>query len=699
MVLSFLTLPTLNPGDTSVRFDPSGPNIPSELIAAQERGEVVFVCGAGVSMTVGLPSFRELVEKIYTDVGDSWTGHVAEVEGMAANAYDRVIRCLERRLGGDDGKLVQRVRERIRIAVRKGLVPLEGDLSAHFDILRLSCDAELRNRLVTTNFDTLFERAWIAKNGAANSIKSHAGASMPGPLAAGFAGVLHLHGRIIDQDLHLEESDLVLTSAEFGEAYLRSGWATRYVYDLVRATTVVIVGYTADDPPMRYLLEAIDADRERFKDLRAVYAFVPHKPGEGARQCELWKSKGAIPIPYEIPTEKDHVRLYASLGLWAQYGDDPTMWRRDRLATLLAISPDVATNAQLEEVTWLLSHADAATNLGNANPSPDWLRKFTELKALGDDPMVLWPWVTKNLTSLDMIQACADCESIQPRFFKALGFDLSRHSDKIDKLLVTAWYVLIRTRSKEAGAWMNSVFESKRRLKAGDVGYGTIQLVREALRPLASARRPFHYGDKIDPKPPTSVDGVLTIDFHSEIERAGQPELMALVAAIPKDNDLEFTIIDSLSRMLLDSLDDAADSGFLSSGYDRTSQQVPSVAAHGQNQYSRGFYPLVRVIADLWDRAAPNDKARGKKFAVWCLEQRYTLLKRLGVHCLTSKDVFDGDEAGQALMALPDVLFWKRARREQMRLLAERWNDFPQQIRDALEDRLLAGPPDNLIGG
>lgn len=682
-----------------MRFDPLGPNIPSELIAAQERGDVVFVCGAGVSMTVGLPSFRELVEKIYAEVGDNWAGHVAEADGMATYAYDRVIRCLERRLGGDDGKHVQRVRELIRTAVRKGLAPPVGDLSAHFYILKLSRDAELRNRLVTTNFDTLFERAWIAKNGAGNPIKSHAGASMPGPLAAGFAGVMHLHGRIIDQDLHLEESDLVLTSAEFGEAYLRSGWATRYVYDLVRATTVVIVGYTADDPPMRYLLEVIDADRERFKDLRAVYAFVPHKPGEDALQCELWKSKGAIPIPYETPTVPDHTRLYTSLGLWAQYGDDPTKWRRDRLAALLAITPETATNPQLEEIVWLLGHADAADNLGNANPSPDWLRKFTELKALGDNPMFLWSWVTKNLGRIDMIQACADCESIQPRFFKALGYELSRYSDKIDKLLVTAWYVLIRTRSKDAGAWMNSVFESKRRLKAGDVGYGTIQLVREALRPLPSARRPFRFGDKIDPKPPTTVDGVLTIDFHAEIERAGQPELTALVTAIPKDNDLEFTIIDSLSRMLLDSLDDAADSGFILSGYDRTSRQVPSVAHHGQNQYSRGFYPVVRVIADLWDRAAPKDKARGKAFAHWCLDQKYTLLKRLGVHCLANKDVFDGGEAGEALLALPDVEFWKRARREQMRLASDRWNDFPQNIRDALEDRIITGPPDNLIGG
>ena len=96
---------------------------------------------------------------------------------------------------------------------------------------------------------------------------------MPQPKVSGFAGVLHLHGRLADAGLDLKETDLVLTSAEFGDAYLRSGWASRYVYDLVRTHALVLVGYQADDPPMRYLLEALEADRERYPDLQQVYAF------------------------------------------------------------------------------------------------------------------------------------------------------------------------------------------------------------------------------------------------------------------------------------------------------------------------------------------------------------------------------------------------------------------------------------------
>jgi hypothetical protein len=73
---------------------------------------------------------------------------------------------------------------------------------------------------VTTNFDTLFERGWNRVHKGPARTLSHAGPALPGPQSAGFKGVLHLHGRIEDKAQRLDESDIVLTSAEFGDAYL-----------------------------------------------------------------------------------------------------------------------------------------------------------------------------------------------------------------------------------------------------------------------------------------------------------------------------------------------------------------------------------------------------------------------------------------------------------------------------------------------
>jgi len=96
--------------------------------------------------------------------------------------------------------------ERVRAAVRRALAPPErADLSSHLTLLELSRDREGQTRVVTTNFDTLFERAWFEQRGTA--ISSHANSAMPQPMVSGFRGVLHLHGRLADKrrELNLPE--------------------------------------------------------------------------------------------------------------------------------------------------------------------------------------------------------------------------------------------------------------------------------------------------------------------------------------------------------------------------------------------------------------------------------------------------------------------------------------------------------------
>src|SRR5205085_8402668 len=164
---------------------------------------------------------------------------------------------------------------------------------AHYDLLRLSRDS-IRPRLITTNFDTLFERAWLDNTGA--EIPSWAASGMPGPGSADFRGVFHLHGRLADATLPraLERSQLVMNSAEFGDAYLRSGWASRYLYDLLLHANVVIVGYSLNDPPLRYLFDALAADRHRFQ-FKSLYAIAPASPAKADRANALWQARGAIP--------------------------------------------------------------------------------------------------------------------------------------------------------------------------------------------------------------------------------------------------------------------------------------------------------------------------------------------------------------------------------------------------------------------
>jgi hypothetical protein len=159
-----------------------------------------------------------------------------------------------------------------------------------------------------------------------DDVPSYAGVSIPRPGGERDHGILHLHGRIADDTLNLERTDLILTSADFGDAYLRSGWASRYIEDRMRLGTLVLVGYGADDAAMRLLLETLDADRDRFRDLHDIYAIETGT----AESASLWKAKGIKPIEFA-----NYDAIYGTLSEWARYATKPVEYRRARVQDIL----------------------------------------------------------------------------------------------------------------------------------------------------------------------------------------------------------------------------------------------------------------------------------------------------------------------------------------------------------------------------
>lgn len=71
-------------------------------------------------------------------------------------------------------------------------------------------------------------------------------------------GVTYLHGRL--QDAGSDHHSYILSSADFGRAYLSEAWATNFVRSLLKSFTVVLVGYQAEDPPVKYLLQGLNHD-------------------------------------------------------------------------------------------------------------------------------------------------------------------------------------------------------------------------------------------------------------------------------------------------------------------------------------------------------------------------------------------------------------------------------------------------------
>ena len=292
--------------------------IPLSLIKQVKEGNVTFLAGAGVSIQSNLPSFKCLTKLVYEFLGENISADPIESNSFDLREYDRTLGLLEKRI------LIPGIKSEVRAAVEE---KLKFDKSKkpkyHLYLLNLSRDNRGRTRLMTTNFDTLFERA-----AEEYSIcwESHALSTMPKPGSGDDFGILHLHGRIADKEMNLKGTDLILTSSDFGNAYLRDSWVSKYIEDRIRIGPLVLVGYSADDVAMRMLLEAIDADRIRIGGFEKIYAL--DKKGKNSKK--FWKSKGIDLIGFE-----DYTSLYETIREWSEYNTNPNKYIQNEISKFL----------------------------------------------------------------------------------------------------------------------------------------------------------------------------------------------------------------------------------------------------------------------------------------------------------------------------------------------------------------------------
>lgn len=302
-------------------------DVPEDLVKSIQEGGTLFLCGAGVSTRSGMPMFKGLTDYVYDAIHEDKNNEEAERIAYRRKEFDRVLHSLEQRTE-TSGSLSVRNAVIDCLKVQKERISTK----RHLSILRLSCGKGDRPRLLTTNFDTLFERsARDAEDANLNCVPSHAGKAIPKPGGNRDYGIMHLHGRISDSDLGLEGSELVLTSADFGDAYLRDGWASRYIEDRLRMEHLLLIGYSAEDVAMRLLLETLNADRKRFPDLKKVYAMDKFNKNKNQSRS-IWKSKGIKLIGFDRYDD-----IYKTLEEMVAYNSEETEYINKKMEPILFV--------------------------------------------------------------------------------------------------------------------------------------------------------------------------------------------------------------------------------------------------------------------------------------------------------------------------------------------------------------------------
>lgn len=354
-----------------MQFVKNGPDIPERLLQLHEDGQVVFFCGAGISFPARLPGFSSLVEKLYQSL--SVTPDDVQKSAIKAKQFDTAIGLLEADFVGGRG--------RVRAELERILTPdltSPGATATHEALLTLAKNHNGYTRLITTNFDHLFEKVKSEKSLAFTNFKAPL---LPVPKTR-WDGLVYLHGLLPFDGKDGDLDQLVLSSGDFGLAYLTERWASRFVSELFRNYTICFVGYSINDPVLRYMMDALNADRQQGEFPREMFAFGSYSKGKESHCTNEWKAKNVTPILYR--EHRHHAYLHRTLQAWAKtYRDNVS--GKEQIVTQSAYLRPLASSKQddfVGRMLWALSEPTGlpAQRFAELDPVPslDWLEPFDE---------------------------------------------------------------------------------------------------------------------------------------------------------------------------------------------------------------------------------------------------------------------------------------------------------------------------------
>lgn len=323
-------------------------DFPKPLLNALRDGELVVFAGAGVSMgpPACLPGFAKLADM------------VAEGTGKTLQEGEPTDRFLGR---------LQHAGVNVH-ALAKKFLPEEGRKATelHQNLLRIYSNVA-QVRIVTTNFDLLFEKA--SKAVLDDKLEVFRAPALP--LGRQFNGIVHVHGAVSHPD------EMVLTDADFGRAYLTEGWARRFLTELFRNFSVLFVGYSHNDAILSYLARALPVSE------KARFALI----GEKGEDPDRWRMLGIEPISYPQSNEKDHSILDAGVrGLANLVRRSVLDWQRE--ITEIAQKPPPLDGETADLIEDALGDKTRTRFFTEAASDPkwiDWLDKREYLDALFDD--------------------------------------------------------------------------------------------------------------------------------------------------------------------------------------------------------------------------------------------------------------------------------------------------------------------------
>ena len=715
-----------------------GPNlapIPERLLLAHARGEVLFITGSGISKPSGLPDFPELVLQVYQqldpaaysvmksippdthnqykfDSSNLIDRQIAEIERFISRDYDVVLGMLERRMDG-----IAHNESVVREVVKSLLKVDSSNKKAkpspiHHALIKLA-DRGKASTIVTTNFDSLLEDA-ADKIGL--SIQKYALGAIPRPMRTeSFSGVLHIHGIIeCDKDT---PAPLILTDHDFGEYYLRQRIIPDFIYDTARIFNIVFVGYSANDPPMRYLLNAIAADDTRFKDFKERFTFVDTI---NPVVLEDWRGRGITPIPYT--KTNGHSMLVRTLKRWAvlsMKNGDPAFVDSE-MKRLVQKKYDIASDAdhdifehlirrsipkERERLSELISKQGADLGWLNALVSSAFENLTIEnkddcIKSIRDINQLIQVFVRERMESVHTIEWALKLGSNDNIKRSALRCVFKSIYDQTNEPWRTAWSLILESWNKYSAKEETffNIYQINQQLNTGNRNWSLIESIIDLVRPYLK----FNPLSTVN-ETPGVVDDIFIALFTSEENH----DLNELTFECLCDNDTDKSFLKSLG-LALDSLVFSALNTARKIGWDGHHDlwQLGSLyrvyfARDDENdrhsdpdELNQGIAPSVKLLHSVVARLIDIDIQSAKEFIQRWKITNSPIHLRLWASLSRNHQLTHENEVGDFLVSLDDQKFWELGGYPEIaELRAIRFKELTPSIKRNILDRIRKLPP------
>ena len=603
-------------------------DFPIDLLNALRDGKLVVFAGAGVSMgqPACLPSFKHLAK-------------------MIAKGTGKVLHCgdpIDHFLGELQHEGVK-VHERAAEALfRDNLEPTE----LHRNLLRFYSDTE-QVRIVTTNFDLLFEQA--AEKLFDSQLEVSRAPALP--LGNRFKGIVHIHGAINPPDEHgviSPAGEMVITDLDFGRAYLNEGWAARFLVELFSNFTILFVGYRHNDTIMNYLARALPA-----REANRRFALT----GECDNDTNRWDLLGIAPINYPQSNNDDHSALDEGVrGLATLAQRSFVDWHLK--ITEIAENPPPLDKETEDLIKYALADATKARFFTEAATNPEWIDWLDErdeylTPLFGDNTLnrrdrIFSRWLVEQFVYTHANKLFLLIGKHNMHLHPDLWHDLAHQigvDRKVpwDKDILARWISLLLTTAQGHIAIADMVHAGADTLlqPIGKhcIQHGMLDSLLQIFDIMIGSRSQLRGGYLWPNEEETPIDVKLAlIGGHRALDEIWKEGLK------PKLSQVVETVLNRVIRCLEDRYITLCNWQKADRNWDPTSDRRSAIELHEQDRFPQAIDVLIDAARDCleWLASKQADAA-----ARWCDRLVYSdapLLRRLAVHGLSKREDLTADD-------------------------------------------------------